>query len=319
MKKFKELTEAKDTVVFSFGRFNPPTIGHEKVIDTVKKIAGSNTFRIYPSHTVGPKDPLPHALKTAYMRKIFPKYKKNIVVSKARNAIDIAVELYDEGFKNIIMVVGSDRLDAFTKMLNQYNGVEGKKHGYYKFDSLEVVSAGRRDPDAEGVEGMSASKMRAAAADGDYDTFVQGIPKGFNDVKKLFRDVRKGMGIREEKDMGHMDDFETIRDAYLVGKIWNIDDLVESNGIEGRVVNRGTNYLSFCDGTGKVHKAWLHEIELDEGLLDKIKAVSAKFTQTKDFVKEKIKKLKKALSSEKAETKKCLQFIKTENKHQNLN
>jgi hypothetical protein len=264
MKKFKELTEAKDTVVFSFGRFNPPTIGHEKVIDTVKKIAGSNTFRIYPSHTVGPKDPLPHALKTAYMRKIFPKYKKNIVVSKARNAIDIAVELYDEGFKNIIMVVGSDRLDAFTKMLNQYNGVEGKKHGYYKFDSLEVVSAGRRDPDAEGVEGMSASKMRAAAADGDYDTFVQGIPKGFNDVKKLFRDVRKGMGIREEKDMGDMNDFETLRDMYLVGKIWNTDDLVEANGIEGRVVNRGTNYLSYCDGTGKVHKAWLHEIDLDE-------------------------------------------------------
>jgi len=93
---------------------------------------------------------------------------------------------------------------------------------------------------------------------------VQGIPKGFNDVKKLFRDVRKGMGIREEKDMGHMDDFETLRDMYLVGKIWNTDDLVEANGIEGRVVNRGTNYLSYCDGTGKVHKAWLHEIDLDE-------------------------------------------------------
>ena len=152
LKKLSEFSEAvKDTVVFSFGRFNPPTIGHEKVIDTVKKIAGSNPFRIYPSHTVGPKDPLSHTLKTAYLRKIFPKYKNNIVVSKARNAIDIAVELYDEGFKNIIMVVGSDRLAVFTKMLNQYNGVEGKKHGYYKFDSLEVVSAGRRDPDAEGV------------------------------------------------------------------------------------------------------------------------------------------------------------------------
>jgi hypothetical protein len=269
LKKLSEFSEAvKDTVVFSFGRFNPPTIGHEKVIDTVKKIAGSNPFRIYPSHTVGPKDPLSHTLKTAYLRKIFPKYKNNIVVSKARNAIDIAVELYDEGFKNIIMVVGSDRLAAFTKMLNQYNGVEGKKHGYYKFDSLEVVSAGRRDPDAEGVEGMSASKMRAAAADGDYDTFVQGIPKDFKDVKKLFRDVRKGMGIREEKDMGHMDDFETIRDAYLTGKIWNIDDLVEANGIEGRIVNRGTNYLSFCDGDGKVHKAWLHDIKLEEVELD---------------------------------------------------
>jgi hypothetical protein len=265
MRKFRDLAEAKDTIVFGFGRFNPPTTGHEKVIQKTVSVAGSNPYRIFPSHTQNPKkDPLPQALKTAYMRKMFKKYARNIVVTKSRNAIEIAVELYDQGYKNLVMVVGSDRVKAFDAMLKQYNGVEGKVHGYYKFDSIKIVSAGQRDPDAEGVEGMSASKMRAAAADGDMDSFLKGVPSGFADGKKLYRDVRKYMGIREERDMGDMTDFETIRDMYLTGKIWNAGDVVEANGISGEVVRKGTNYLSFVTEDGKVHKAWLYEVELDE-------------------------------------------------------
>ncbi len=265
MKKFRDLAEAKDTIVFGFGRFNPPTTGHEKVIQKTVSVAGSNPYRIFPSHTQNPKkDPLPQALKTAYMRKMFKKYARNIVVTKSRNAIEIAVELYDQGYKNLVMVVGSDRVKVFDAMLKQYNGVEGKAHGYYKFDSIKIVSAGQRDPDAEGVEGMSASKMRAAAADGDMDSFLKGVPSGFADGKKLYRDVRKYMGIREERDMGDMTDFEAVRDAYLTGKIWNVGEIVESNGLSGEVVRKGTNYLSFMTEDGKVHKAWLHEIELEE-------------------------------------------------------
>ena len=264
MKKFRDLVEAKDTIVFAFGRFNPPTTGHEKLIQKTAKVAGSNPYRVFPSHTQNPKkDPLPQALKTAYMRKMFKKYARNIVVSKSRNAIEIAVELYNQGYKNLVMIAGSDRVKVFDSMLNQYNGVEGKAHGYYKFDSIEVVSAGERDPDAEGVAGMSASKMRAAAADGDYDSFVTGIPTTLpdGDKKKLYRDVRKYMGIREERDMGDMSDFEAVRDAYLTGKIWNVGTIVEVNGLSGEVVRKGTNYLSFMTEDGKVHKAWLHEIE----------------------------------------------------------
>ena len=265
MRKFRDLVEAKETIVFAYGRFNPPTTGHEKLIQKVASIAGSNPYRIYPSHSQNPKrDPLPQALKTAYMRKMFKKYAKNIVISKSKNAIEIAVELYDQGYKNLVMVAGSDRVKVFDDMLNQYNGVEGKGHGYYKFDSIKIVSAGERDPDAEGVEGMSASKMRAAAADGDFDSFSQGISSGISDGKKLYRDVRKYMGVREERDMGDMTDFETLRDAYLTGQIWNVGDVVEAKGIVGEVVRKGTNYLSFVAEDGKVHKAWLHEIELDE-------------------------------------------------------
>ena len=266
MKKFRELVEQKDTVVFTFGRFNPPTTGHEKLIQKVKSVAGSQPFRIYPSFSQNQKkDPLPHALKIAYMRKMFSRFAKNIVADKnSRTAIDIAVKLYDEGFKNLTMVVGSDRVKEFQRLLSTYNGVEGKRHGYYKFDSINVVSAGERDPDAEGVEGMSASKMRMAASDGDFDSFEKGVPSGFKDAKKLYLDVRKYMGIREQKDMGEMTDFETLRDMYLTGQIWNIDDLIEANGVEGRIVRRGTNYVAFNDRDGKVHKAWLHEITINE-------------------------------------------------------
>ena len=111
---------------------------------------------------------------------------------------------------------------------------------------------------------MSASKMRAAATGGDFDSFSQGVPSGFADGKKLYRDVRKYMGVREERDMGNMTDFETLRDAYLTGKVWNVGDIVEANGLSGEVVRKGTNYLSFMTEDGKVHKAWLHEIELNE-------------------------------------------------------
>ena len=266
---FKDLMiEGSGLIVISFGRFNPPTIGHEKVIEKVKEIAGTAPFRIYPSHSTGDKDPLPHAKKIAYMRKMFPKYKRNIVADKeAKTVIHIAEKLYKEGFTDLIMVAGSDRVKEFDTLLQRYNGKPDRKGKIiYDFNSLKVVNAGQRDPDAEGVTGMSASKMRKAAADGDFDSFKMGIPNTIKDTekKKLYLDVRKHMGIRERRDMGEMNTFEELRDKYLVGKIWKTGDLVEANGYTGKVVNRGTNYLSFADEDGKIHKVWLHEISIDE-------------------------------------------------------
>jgi len=267
MRKFSDLFEAPQTIVFAFGRFNPPTTGHEKLINKVASIAGSSPYRIYPSFTTNPKkDPLPHSLKVAYMRKMFPKHRKNIIAdNKMKTAIFVAEALYKEGFKNLIMVAGSDRVKEFSELLTRYNDAPDKQgKQLFKFDSVKVVSAGERDPDSEGVSGMSASKMRAAATDGDKDAFLSGVPSNFKDGEKLYRDVRKYMGIREERDMGDMSDFETVRDMYLTGKIWNAGDIVEAKGVTGEVVRKGTNYLSFVDEDGKVHKAWLHEIELDE-------------------------------------------------------
>ena len=261
----------KGEVVFTFGRFNPPTTGHEKLINKVKSVAGSNDYKIFPSYSQNQnKDPLPHSLKVAYMRKMFSRHARNIVADKkAITAMNIAVSLYDQGYTELTMVVGSDRVKEFERLLTTYNGVSGKRHGFYNFKKIKVVSAGDRDPDADDVSGMSASKMRQAAVDGKVQEFESGVPKGFRDARKLYRDVRKHMGIREEKDLGIMNDYESLRDAYLTGKIWNIGDIVEANNVQGKIIQRGTNYVAFKDETNKVHKAWLNDINEDKVKQDK--------------------------------------------------
>jgi hypothetical protein len=277
MKKFRELIEQKETIVFAFGRFNPPTIGHGKLIEKTASVAGSSPYRIYPSFSQDPKkNPLPFATKVAYMKKMFKSHARNITVNrKAKTFLNVASLLHDEGFKNIIMVAGSDRVGEFQALLTKYNGVKSS-HGFYEFDNIQVLSAGERDPDSEGVEGMSASKMRAAALDSDFDSFAKGVPfhdtsMKMSDIKKMYLDVRKNMGIREQRDMGNMDTHEALRDKYLTGEIWNVGDIIEANGIVGTIIRKGTNYVSFTDDTDKVHKAWLHEInEAPEDALSRV-------------------------------------------------
>ena len=251
MKTLLDLQEQKKTVAFTFGRFNPPTTGHEKLI---QKLSGQGKpIMVFPSHSQdAKKNPLPHARKIAYMKKMFPRYARSIMTSKARNVFEIATELYKQNYSDIIMVVGSDRVREFDSLLKKYDGVEGK-HGYYKFDSITVVSAGERDPDAEGVEGMSASKMRAAAVANDFDSFQQGLPKGFKDGKKLFDDIRKSMNVKEQ----NWTDEEILRDAYIRGEIWNVGDVVETtNGEEGTIIRKGTNYVVFEN----MQRVWLHDL-----------------------------------------------------------
>ena len=206
MKTYQKFISEKkgDTVIFTFGRFNPPTVGHEKLITAVQSVAKSKggDFFVYPSHSQDPKkNPLSQPQKIKYMKKMFPKYKRNIIASTGKTALAIASELYSKGYTNLVMVVGSDRVQEFQRILDRYNG-EDKAHGFYDYDKIEVVSAGERDPDAEGVEGMSASKMRAAAVAGDFKSFRMGTPKTLSDAdtKKLFNDIRKGMQLEVVKE-----------------------------------------------------------------------------------------------------------------------
>jgi len=267
MRSFRDITEAKGLVVMAFGRMNPPTIGHLKLADKVKSIAGSNPYRIYLSQTTGPKDPLPFPKKVAYAKKSFgTKHAKSIMADKSvKTFIQAAQKLNEEGYTQLIMVAGSDRIQEFQRLLDTYNGKPDKK-GNVVFDftdGVKVISSGERDPDsADPTEAISASVMRKAAQDGDFDTFKKGSPLKELDAKKMYLDVRKFMGVREEREMS--DDYDSLRDAYLTGKIWNIGESVEANGVSGEVVRKGTNYLSFVSEDGKVHKAWLHEIELGE-------------------------------------------------------
>jgi len=197
MKTFgKFLTEAKDKgAVFTFGRFNPPTTGHAKLVDKLKKVSKGYEVLLFTSHSNDRnKNPLSHKEKISYLRKFFGRI---VVDANARTVFDVANELHNKGYKKVRMVVGSDRIKEFDMLLNKYNGVKAK-HGFYKFDSIEVVSAGERDPDADDVSGMSASKLRKYAESGDFDNFKLGVPSKKNkDIEGLYKDIRKGMGIAE--------------------------------------------------------------------------------------------------------------------------
>jgi predicted kinase len=197
MKTFgKFLTEAKDKgAVFSFGRFNPPTTGHAKLVDKLKKESKGDDVLLFTSHSNDrQKNPLSHKDKIKYLRRFFGRI---VVDANARTVFDVANELHYKGYKKIRMVVGSDRIKEFDMLLNKYNGVKAR-HGFYKFDSIEVVSAGERDSNSDDVSGMSASKMRAYAEKGDFENFSQGVPtRNKRDKELLYKDIRKGMGIAE--------------------------------------------------------------------------------------------------------------------------
>ena len=166
------LIEEEKTVYFTFGRMNPPTIGHEKLLNALSSKAAKNPYRVFVSQSQDKKkNPLSYKDKVKVIRKMFPKHARSIMMNtKVKTAIDAAVQLFNEGYVNLVMVVGSDRVRDFDILLNRYNG-EKARHGFYKFNKITVVSAGERDPDAEGVEGMSASKMRDAALSGDFTQF----------------------------------------------------------------------------------------------------------------------------------------------------
>ena len=263
-------TEAVNTIAFAFGRFNPPTIGHLKLMDKVK--SQSNNYKIYLSRSEDPKkNPLSPREKLSFMKTMFPTHARNIEINPSNNVLDILVRLNGK-FNNIVMVAGSDRIREFDTLLKRYNDVKSR-HGYYKFDDIKVVSAGERDPDAEGATGMSASKMRAAAEKGDITSFKKGLPNTFRDADGLMKQVRRGMklaasysmmggpGLGTYRPVASMEGFEQeqVRDLYVREMIFNINDKVDyvKEDISGTVKRRGTNYIVIEDNNNNLHKAWI--------------------------------------------------------------
>ena len=187
------------TAVFTFGRFNPPTIGHEKLINAVIAVnqREGGTAYIYGSQSQdSKKNPLTHTQKFKYLKNMFPRLKSNLQSkSSARNIMEIATELSGKHNK-LIMIAGSDRVLEFKSLLNSYNGIKSK-HGFYKYEEIEVISAGERDPDADGASGMSASKMRHAATQGDFEAFIMGASDELTvkDKRNMMNDVRKGLKL----------------------------------------------------------------------------------------------------------------------------
>ena len=273
IKNFSQyLIEEEREVYFTFGRMNPPTIGHGKVMDTLASKSGKADYKVYLSQVSNPKkDPLSYSDKVKHVRKMFPKHARSVMIDKnVKNVFDVAARLYDQGYKKITMVVGDDRVREFDVLLNKYNGVKAR-HGFYNFESIRVVSAGKRDPDAEGVEGMSASKQRANASNNDFVTFAQGVPKSMSDkdARKLFNDVRKGMGLKEERSFkNHIElmPVSVTREKYVQGELYEIGDTVVIKETEecATVSMLGANYVIVERTDGTRLRKWLDAVELVE-------------------------------------------------------
>lgn len=268
------VTEETKSITVAWGRYNPPTIGHEKLMKTVAKIGRGETFRIYASQTYQNqkdkegyfKDPIPYRDKIKIMRKMFPKYARNIMYTpKIRTMFDLMNTLYEEGFTKVTIVAGSDRVTEYEVTLNRYNNKKGK-HGFYNFDGgVNVVSAGERDADADNASGMSASKLRKYAAANDLNNFTKGLVKGYSDAQGLFNAVRKGMGLKESYDYRSHIQLESVsqeREKYVNGELYKEGDLVvvKENDQIGTVLFCGSNYVLVEMNGGKYRK-WINDIE----------------------------------------------------------
>jgi hypothetical protein len=247
---------------------NPPTAGHEKLLDFLKSKAGNNPFRIYLTQSEdNKKNPIPYVQKVKFARKGFPQYARQIMMDKKLKTIfDAMTSFYNEGFKRVVIVAGSDRVREYEILLNKYNGKKAK-HGFYNFERINVLSAGNRDPESKGVEGVSGTKLRGYAESGDFTKFAQYMPKKLSnaDAKQVYNSVRKGMGLKEQKEFKNHIQLEAvsqIRESYVDGKLFDIGDtvVVKESGEVATVKHLGSNYV-IVENTGTQYRKWLDAIE----------------------------------------------------------
>lgn len=263
------LVEEESVVYFTFGRMNPPTIGHGKLLDTLASKARRAPYRIFLSQSNDKKkNPLQYKDKVKHVRKMFPKHARSIILNnKIKTPFDALTFLYDQGFRKVVLVAGSDRVTEYDVRLNKYNGVKSN-HGFYNFEGgIKIISAGERDPDAEGAEGASGTKQRKLATDNDFTSFAQGLPSSMSNAnaKRLFNDVRKGMGLKEEKQFKNhiqLEPVSDLREAYLRDNIFEEGEQVvlRKNGVVGNIQYLGTNYL-IVESKGERWRCWLDDVD----------------------------------------------------------
>ena len=256
--------ESKGTLTVAFGRFNPPTIGHEKLLNAAGSQAKGGEYKIYPSRSQdAKKNPLSPDEKISYMRQMYPKHSERIVNDGDMKTIfDVLKRANEDGYGSVNIMVGADRKSEFEKLANKYNGE------LYDFEEINVVSAGERDPDAEGVEGMSASKMRKAAAEDDFSSFRSGIPNALDDkaAEQLFNTLKRSMKVatKEQRtwEIAPKLDGDGLRENFFLKRIFNLGDLVENlnTGLRGRIIRRGANHLICVTEDEMMFKSWIRDV-----------------------------------------------------------
>ena len=260
--------KTKGTLTLAFGRFNPPHAGHQQLMDIAAQSAEAeeSDYIIVPSRSQDPKkNPLDADTKVSVMRSMFPQHSERIVNDGANRTIfDVLKKAHNDGYTNVRIVAGQDRVKEFDKLSQNYNGQ------LYQFDNMEVVSSGDRDPDSDGVEGLSSSRMRLAAAEGDFKTFRSGLPEGVprKSAMELFDTVRQSMNVKEMKEFWNIweiapkYDLENLRESYVAKKIFNIGDKVENlnTGMIGRIIRRGANHLICVAENNIMFKSWVKDL-----------------------------------------------------------
>ena len=262
---FKPNKKNKGTLTVAFGRFNPPHLGHLQLMNTAaNSVEGDkDNYMIVPSRSNDPKkNPLDANTKVDIMKSMFPQHADNILNdTNNRTIFDVLNAANNDGYANVKIVGGADRIKEFTKLANNYNGK------LYDFDKVDVISSGERDPDAEGVEGLSASRMRLAASENDFKAFSKGLPKDLDkdNKKQIFTAVRSSMGINEEWGIWEMApkfDLQTLRENYVENIIYKLGELVENvnTGMVGRIIRRGTSYVICVTESKLMFKSWIKDI-----------------------------------------------------------
>ena len=261
--------KTKGTLTLAFGRFNPPHAGHQQLMDIAAQSAEAeeSDYIIVPSRSQDKKkNPLDADTKVSIMRQLFPQHSERIVNDGANRTIfDVLKKAHNDGYTNVRIVAGQDRVKEFDKLSQNYNGQ------LYQFDNMEVVSSGDRDPDAEGMEGLSSSRMRLAAMEGDFKTFRAGLPEGTprKSAMALFDTVRQSMNVKEAKEFWNIweiapkYDLENLRESYIAKKIFNIGDRVENlnTGMIGRIIRRGANHLICVSESNIMFKSWVKDLQ----------------------------------------------------------
>jgi len=261
--------KTKGTLTLAFGRFNPPHAGHQQLMDIAAQSAEAeeSDYIIVPSRSQdAKKNPLDADTKVSVMRQMFPQHSERIVNDGANRTIfDVLKKAHNDGYTNIRIVAGQDRVKEFDKLSQNYNGQ------LYQFDNMEVVSSGDRDPDSDGVEGLSSSRMRLAAAEGDFKTFRAGLPEDISrkSAMDLFDTVRQSMKVKEMKEFWNIweiapkYDLENLRESYVAKQIFNIGDKVENlnTGMIGRIIRRGANHLICVSENNIMFKSWVKDLQ----------------------------------------------------------
>ena len=261
-----DVPKTKGTLTLAFGRFNPPTIGHEQLMNVARDAAKKDKdgqYMIFPSRTQDKKkNPLDPDTKISYMQRMYPDHADNIVNDpETKTIFDVLKMAHNDGYTNVRIIGGADRVKEFEKLSGNYNGK------LYAFDNIEVVSSGDRDPDAKGMEGMSASRMRLAAAESDFKTFREGLPPNIkrSEAKELFDVLRGSMQVKEGWNIWEIApkfDWKNLRENYVTEKVYKVNQLVENlnTGLIGKIIRRGANHLICVTEDKIMFKSWIKDV-----------------------------------------------------------